>query len=51
MTNAEAWLKSVKAKQLDVVKSFKDQMTWLSSSEAKQRAAAAKARAISEFKR
>ena len=51
MSKAEAWLKSVKTKQLDVAKSFKAEMAWLSSSEAKQRAAAAKARALSEFKK
>ena len=51
MSKAEAWLKSVKTKQLDVAKSFKAEMAWLSSSEAKKRAAAAKARALSEFKK
>ena len=51
MTNAEAWLKSIEAKQLAVAKGFKAQMAWLSSSEAKQRGAAAKAHAISEFKK
>ena len=48
MANAGAWLK---AKQLDMAKGIKAQMTWLSSSEAKQRGAAAKAHAISEFKK
>ena len=48
---ADAWLKSVKTKQLNVAKSLKSQLTWLSSSEAKQRADAAKAHAISEFKK
>ena len=51
MSNAEAWLKSVKTKQLDVAKGFKAEMAWLNTSEAKQRAAAAKANAISEFKK
>ena len=46
-----AWLKSVKAKQLDAAKGFKAQMVWLNTSEAKQRAAAAKAHAILEFKK
>ena len=39
------------AKQHDVVNGFKVPMAWLSTSEAKQRAAAAKAQAISEFKK
>ena len=51
MSNAEAWLKSVQTKQLDVAKGFKAEMAWLNTSEAKQRAAAAKALAISEFKK
>ena len=51
MSKAEAWLKFVKTKQLDVAKGFKAEMAWLSSSEAKQRAALAKALAISEFKK
>ena len=51
MSNAEAWLKSVKTKQLDVAKGFKAEMAWLNTSEAKQRAAVAKACAISEFKK
>ena len=50
MANAEAWLKSVKAKQVDMAKGIKAQMTWLSSSEAKERGAAAKAHAISNSK-
>ena len=33
---ADAWLKSVKTKQLDVAKGFKAQMAWLNSSEGKQ---------------
>lgn len=44
-------MKSVKTKQLDVAKGFKAEMKWLSSSEAKQRAAAAKTQALSEFKK
>ena len=48
---ADAWLTSVKTKQLDVAKGLKSQLTWLSSSEAKQRADAAKAQAISKFKK
>ena len=48
---ADAWLKSVKTKQLDVAKGLKSQMAWLSSSEAKQCIAAAKAHVISEFKK
>ena len=51
MSNAEACLKSVKTKQLDVAKGFKAEMAWLNTSKAKQRAAAAKANAISEFKK
>ena len=51
MSNAEAWLKSTSAKQLAVAKGFKSEMKWLSSSEAKQRAAVAKALALSEFKK
>ena len=51
MSNIEAWLKSVKTKQLDVAKGVKTQINWLSTSEAKQRIAAAKAYAISEFKK
>ena len=51
MSNVEAWLKSVKTKQLDVAKGIKTQMSWVNSSEAKQRIAAAKAHAISEFKK
>ena len=49
--NVDAWLKSVNIKQLDVAKGLKSQMAWLSSSESKQRADAAKAQAISEFKK
>ena len=48
---ADAWLKSTPAKQLDVAKDFKAEMAWLSSSEAQQRPAAAKAQALSEFKK
>ena len=48
---ADAWLKSVTTKQLDLANGLKSQLTWLSSSEAKQRADAAKAQAISEFKK
>ena len=51
MSNAEAWLKSVKTKQLDVAKEYEAEMKWLSSSEAKQRADAAKAYALTEFKK
>ena len=51
MSNAEAWLKSVKTKQLDVAKGLKAEMAWLSSSEAKQCPAVAKAQALSEFKK
>ena len=51
MSNAEAWLKSTEAKQLALAKGFKAQMTWLNTSKEKQRAAAAKAYAISEFKK
>ena len=51
MSNADAWLKSVKTKQLGVFKDYEPEMKWLSSSEAKQRVAAAKALAISEFKK
>ena len=50
MSNAEAWLKSTAAKQVAVAKDYVAEMKWLSSSEAKQRAAAAKAHALSEFK-
>ena len=51
MSNVEAWLKSVKTKQLAVAKGIKTQMSWVNTSEAKQRLAAAKANAISEFKK
>ena len=44
-------MKSVKTKQLDVAKGLKSQIAWLSSSESKQRADAAKAQALSEFKK
>ena len=50
MSNAEAWLKTVKTKQLGVFKDYEPELKWLSSSEAKQRVTAAKALAISEFK-
>ena len=46
--NAEAWLKSTAAKQLAVANSFNGELAWLSSSEANQRASAAKAHAISK---
>ena len=46
MSNVEAWLKSVKANQLDVAKGVKTQMSWVNTSEAKQRIAAAKTHAI-----
>ena len=49
--DANAWLKSTSAKQRAMIKDFKSEMAWLSSSEAKQRGAAAKALAISEFKK
>ena len=49
--NVDAWLKSVKTKQFDVAKGLKFQLAWFSSSEAKQRADAAKAQAVSEFKK
>ena len=51
MSNAAAWLKSTSAKQRAVVKQYEDEMKWLSSSEAKQRSAAAKALALSDFKK
>ena len=51
MSNIGAWLKSVKTKQLDVTKGVKTQINWLTTSEAKQRIAAAKAYALSEFKK
>ena len=51
MSNIEAWLKSVKTKQLDVTKGVKTQKLGLSTSEAKQRIAAAKAYALSKFKK
>ena len=51
MSNAEAWLKSTSAKQRAMVKDYEAEMKSLSCSEAKQQSAAAKARAISEFKK
>ena len=51
MSNVEAWLKSTAAKQRDVAKGVKSQTNWLNSSEQKQCIAAAKAQAISEFKK
>ena len=52
MSNAEAWLKSVKTKQLDVAKKYEAEWKWLNSSEAKDNALhAAKAHAFSEFKK
>ena len=54
MSNVYAWLKSTSAKQRAMLKPFKSEMAWLSSSsssEAKQRSDAAKALAISDFKK
>ena len=51
MSNAEAWLKSVKTKQLDVAKEYEAEWKWLNSSKAKQRSDAGKAHAFSEFKK
>ena len=51
MSNVDAWLKSVAAKSARTTQDFKSEMTWLSSSEAKQRSDAAKAQALSEFKK
>ena len=51
MSNAEAWLKSVKTKQLDVAKKYEAEWKWLNSSEAKESSDAAKAHAFSEFKK
>ena len=51
MSNAEAWLKSTSAKQHAMVKDYEAEMKWLSSSEAKQCGAAAKAHALPEFKK
>ena len=51
MSNAEAWFTSTSAKQRAMVKDYEAEMKWLSSSEAKQRGAAAKAHALSEFKK
>ena len=47
----QAWLKSVAAKSPRTAQDFKAEVSWLSSSEAKQRGAAAKALAVSEFKK
>ena len=41
MSNIEAWLKSVKTKQLHVAKGVKTQINWLNTSDGKQRIAAA----------
>ena len=49
--DVDAWLKSTAAKQRAILKSFKSEMAWLSSSEAKQSSDAAKALAISDFKK
>ena len=51
MSNGAAWLKSVAAKSARTTQDFKSEMTWLSSSEAKQRSDAAKAQALSEFRK
>ena len=51
MLNGDAWLKSVEAKSARTAQDFKSEMTWLSSSEAKQRSDAAKAQALSEFRK
>ena len=48
---ADAWLKSTAAIQRAILKPFNSEMAWLSSSEVKQRGAAAKALAISDFKK
>ena len=48
---AAAWLKSVAAKSTRTAQDFKSEMSWLSSSEAKERAAAAKFIAGSNFKK
>ena len=50
-TGAAAWLKSVAAKSTRTAQDFKSEMAWLSSSEAKERAAAAKFIAGSNFKK
>ena len=46
-----AWLKSVAAKSTRTAQDLKSEMSWLSSSEAKERAAAAKALALSNFQK
>ena len=46
-----AWLKSEAAKSTRAAQDLKSGMSWLSSSEAKERAAAAKALALSNFKK
>ena len=51
MSNGAAWLRSVEAKSARTAQDFKSEMTWLSSSEAKQRSDAAKAQALSEFRK
>ena len=51
MSNSDAWLKSVAAKSARTAQDFKSEMTWLSSSEAKQRSDAAKAQALSKFRK
>ena len=51
MSNADAWLKSVAAKSTRTAQDFKSEMTWLSSSEAKQRGVTAKVLAVSDFKK
>ena len=48
---ANAWLKAVAAKSTRTAQDLKAEMSWLSSSEAKQRGAAAKALAVSDFKK
>ena len=48
---AAAWLKSMAAKSTRTAQDFKSEMSWLSSSEAKDRAAAAKFIAGSNFKK
>ena len=50
MSNTGAWLKSVKTKQLAVAKGIKTQMSWVNTSEAKQRIAAAKANGFQNSK-
>ena len=46
-----AWLKSVAAKSTRTAQDLKSEMSWLSSSEAKERAATAKALALSNFQK